>query len=187
MGPETHVGNVCCYRIWTKSEICWQITVKLTNNKFHENPFRCSGVVTCGKMEGQTDMAKLMFIFVSFRWERAWLSPYLFIQWKTENYQTGTPDIVSHKTGFNPDSSSQVRKTCVQRNIKGTSIYWCFRWFSCNTKYCIFLRTGQYCTRTRTQIRVRTGPHTVIEKNTRAVYFLFHASFIHKFFLIFHW
>jgi hypothetical protein len=74
-------------------------------------------------MEGQTDMAKLMFIFVSFRWERAWLSPYLFIQWKTENYQTGTPDIVSQKTGFNPDSSSQVRKTCAQRNIKGTSIY----------------------------------------------------------------
>jgi hypothetical protein len=44
--------------------MCRQIFVKLTSIKFHENPFSRSRGVTCGQMDGHTDLAKATGAFL---------------------------------------------------------------------------------------------------------------------------
>jgi len=39
---------------------------KVINTKFHENPSKVSRVVTCGLVDGQTDMVKLIVAFRHF-------------------------------------------------------------------------------------------------------------------------
>jgi hypothetical protein len=49
-----------------KREISQQIFGKYLNIKFHENLSSGSRVVPCGRMDGQTGMAKLVVAFLQF-------------------------------------------------------------------------------------------------------------------------
>ena len=49
-----------------KLEFSWQIFEKYSNITFHENPSSGSRVVPYGRMDGQTDMMKLIVAFRNF-------------------------------------------------------------------------------------------------------------------------
>ena len=49
-----------------KLEFSGQSLEKHSNTKFHENLFSGSRVVPCGRMDGQTDMTKLLVAFRNF-------------------------------------------------------------------------------------------------------------------------
>jgi hypothetical protein len=76
--PIFHVITAAEYNV-APSCVIPQIFEKYSDIKFHENPCSGNGIVSCGQIDGQTDMTKLVVFFRGFAKEPRNLSSVGFL------------------------------------------------------------------------------------------------------------